>query len=176
MSKELWTQAYNNDQRAVAAVIQEVVKGHLDFDEMDDLVQESYTKAYEQLDGYDPNKASFLTWLCNVAKSVTVDYLKGKAAQKRPDLQYEYQLGVDDEGIVGYDDLCVDPSDDPANLIEALDSWEHTLSQMPEQMRRCIELRGEGYSNEDIAAQLETTEAVVRSQISQSRQLFEQSS
>lgn len=173
MSKELWTQAYNDDQRAVAAVIQEVVKGHIDFDELDDLVQEAYTKAYEQLDGYDPNKASFLTWLCNVAKSVTVDYIKGREAQKRPDLVYDHQLGVDDDGVVGYDDLAHDPSDDPANLIEALDAWEYGLSQMPDQMRQCVELRGEGYSNQEIAEQLDTTDGNVRYQISASREYLQ---
>lgn len=173
-NKELWEAAYQNDQRAVQTIVRETLGRPIDFTELEDLTQDVYTKAFEVVDGYDPDKSQFLTWLCNIAKSVTVDYVKSAAAQKRPDLVYDSEVrGVDDEGlVVCYEDLCSDPCDDPSNQVEAEDYYHEALSRMPEQMRQCIELRQMGHSNLEIATELGIADKTVRNLISDGRCYF----
>lgn len=173
-NKELWEAAYQNDQRAVQTIIRETLGRPIDFTELEDLTQDVYAKAFEVIDVYDANKAQFLTWLCNIAKSVTIDYVKSAAAQKRPDIVYDSEVrGVDDEGlVVCYEDLCSDPCDDPSNQVEAEDYWYSALDQMPEQMRRCFTLRQEGHSNTEIATALGVSDKTVRNLISEGRCYF----
>ena len=171
-NKDLWEKAYKKDRRAVVAIIQDTLKYHCE--DVEDLVQDTYTRAWEKLASYQPDKSSFLTWLCNIAKSVTVNYIEEQAALKRPDLVYDVELrGVDDDDIVvGYDDLVHDPADDPSNLVEGYGEWEYALSRMSEQMRHSVRMRGEGYSNAEIADSLDISEKTVRNLISASRQFF----
>ena len=174
-NKELWEAAYQNDQRAVQTIIRETLGRPIDFAELEDLTQDVYMRAFEDLSNYNADVASFLTWLCNIGKQVTINYVRSAAAQKRPDIVYDSEVrGVDDEGlVVCYEDLCSDPCDDPSNQVEAEDYYHEALSRMPEQMRMCVELRQQGHTNGEIALELDTSDGNVRYQISESRKYFE---
>ena len=41
-----------------------------------ELTQDAFLRAFSRIDSYDPNKASFNTWLCRIAYRLTLDFLK----------------------------------------------------------------------------------------------------
>ena len=41
-----------------------------------ELTQDAFLRAFSRIDSYDPNKASFSTWLCRIAYRLTLDFLK----------------------------------------------------------------------------------------------------
>ena len=47
-------------------------------DEMDaqELAQDTFLRAFNHIDSYDPQKASLSTWLCRIAYRLTLDFLK----------------------------------------------------------------------------------------------------
>lgn len=44
----------------------------------EDLVQETFIKVWKNIDQYDAHKASFSTWVLNIARYTTIDYLRSK--------------------------------------------------------------------------------------------------
>ena len=44
----------------------------------EDLVQETFVKVWKNIGQYDQQKASFSTWLLNIARYTTIDYLRSK--------------------------------------------------------------------------------------------------
>lgn len=174
--EDAWLTAWKKDRRAVRGIVMETLKGGYTNEDIEDLMQEAYAKAFMALPTYDEEQSSFLTWLCNITKSVTVDYIKAEEAKKRPALVFDVDLrGVDDEGlVVSYEDLCSDPCDDPAEQVAAEDYYHEALSRMPKQMRQCVELRQNGHSNLEIATELGIADKTVRNLISDGRVYFEE--
>ena len=44
----------------------------------EDIVQETFVKVWKNIDQYDQQKASFPTWVLNIARYTTIDYLRSK--------------------------------------------------------------------------------------------------
>ena len=60
----------------VRAVVCRVVKNKMDAEEV---VHDVLIKAINKLDKFDPNKASFKTWLATLAKNTSLDFVKSKS-------------------------------------------------------------------------------------------------
>ena len=163
---------YAHDVRAIRAVLGEIVTDH---HEVDELVQDTFLRCVEKADTYNEEQSTLLTWCCNVAKNVAKNYLRDKDRLPEVFCEAELGLGVDDDGAVCYDEIlgASDPCDHSELQVEAVDMYRHALRGMTRQMASCVEMRRTGYTNEEIADNLDTTEAVVRSQISQSKKYFE---
>lgn len=166
--EELWMDSYTSDRRAVYSVIRDTLKRAVPWDDLDDLIHDAYTNAWEKLDSFDEDKSKFLTWLCNVAKSTTVDYIKQESAGKRPDIVYESTLTPEEE----VEDILPNPMDDPAEQAQEASTLMAAFKDLPPQMCECVFLRRMGFSNQEIAERLGTTEGSVRSQISQAKKYF----
>jgi RNA polymerase sigma-70 factor (ECF subfamily) len=69
------------------AIIKAVPSISYDMD-LDDLEQETWLKAWEHRDQYDPARGAVQTWLFRIAHSVAVDWLRAQQAAKRPDLAF----------------------------------------------------------------------------------------
>ena len=63
-------------ERVFAMIVRQV-------DEMDaqELAQDTFLRAFSHIDSYDPQKASFSTWLCRIAYRLTLDFLKRRRPQ-----------------------------------------------------------------------------------------------
>jgi RNA polymerase sigma factor (sigma-70 family) len=164
------TELFKYDRAAVRKVICDL---EADYDVVDELMQETFARAWEKREGFD-EKAKLLTWVCAIAKNVVRDAVRSK--QSQPDLVPEDVLKPVEGG--GYTDTLVaaQPQDDPAASLEAEDMLDNIVLDMPVQMAVAVRMRLEGYDNAEIAAQLGTTSATIASQISQSRKYFQQSS
>lgn len=60
--------------------------------ELDDIEQETWLKAWEKRNSFDPDKAQIQTWLTMLAHGTAVDYVRREGAQKRPPLVLESTL------------------------------------------------------------------------------------
>ena len=59
----------------------------------EDLVQETFVKVWRNIEQYNPDKAAFSTWLLNIARYSTIDYLRSKQHKQRQ----KNQNGLDSE-------------------------------------------------------------------------------
>ena len=83
--RQLVTDALDGDQRAYErlvgkyqiALVRHVGKMVRDSQEVDDLVQEAFVKAFKSLESYSPAYA-FSTWLYRIATNHTIDYIRKK--------------------------------------------------------------------------------------------------
>ena len=59
-------------QRIFAMVVRQVP----DVMDAQELTQDSFMRAFDHIDSYDPQRASLSTWLCRIAYRLTLDFLK----------------------------------------------------------------------------------------------------
>lgn len=59
-------------QRIFAMVVRQVS----DVMDAQELTQDSFMRAFDHIDSYDPQRASLSTWLCRIAYRLTLDFLK----------------------------------------------------------------------------------------------------
>jgi RNA polymerase sigma-70 factor (ECF subfamily) len=53
------------------------------YQDTEDMVQEIFLKAYQSLSKYDPNKASFRTWLYRISSNHTINYFNSAYYRNR---------------------------------------------------------------------------------------------
>lgn len=178
--EELYTRTYREDR---VAVRDELLNSTNDYDVVDDLMQEAFTIAWRDLNRYDPNQSSLLTWVVNIAKQVGVDYMRREAADKRANevLEVYMESDTDEYGEAipyydrGYASAYIAEASaalDPALLIEAEDSYAEALHRMPDQMAAVVQMRREGMTNPLIAKELGVSEKRVRNLVHESRDYF----
>jgi RNA polymerase sigma-70 factor (ECF subfamily) len=59
-------------QRIFAMVVRQVP----DVMDAQELTQDTFVRAFDHIDSYDPQRASLSTWLCRIAYRLTLDFLK----------------------------------------------------------------------------------------------------
>lgn len=157
---------FKKDVMAVRSIICQYEE---DYDVVDELTQDTFLKAWENRGSFN-DKSKLLTWVCQIAKNVSRDYIKGKRGT--PHLVPEDVLKCADSDSYTDTLVAANPQDDPAEAWLAEDMLDKALALMTPQQAAAVKLRTEGYCNADIAEMLGTTEAVVRTQISTSRRYF----
>ena len=83
-------------QRVFAMIVRQVT----DVMDAQELTQDTFLRAFDHIDSYDPNKASLSTWLCRIAYRLTLDFLK----RRRPVIvsiedNKAWQTDISDEAI-----------------------------------------------------------------------------
>ena len=59
-------------ERVFAMIVRQVP----DVMDAQELTQDTFLRAFDHIDSYDPHKASLSTWLCRIAYRLTLDFLK----------------------------------------------------------------------------------------------------
>lgn len=139
--------------------------------EVDDVVQESFIKAYRAL-GKFRGDSQFYTWLYRIAVNTAKNVLVSR--NRRPP-QSDVDI-VDAEYYSGSERLR--DNDSPENLAfrdELQEVVNEALANLPEDLRTAVTLREfEGLSYEDIAAIMECPVGTVRSRIFRAREAMDQ--
>lgn len=134
-----------------------------------DLTQETFLRVYKGIGSFR-GEAQFGTWLFRIAHNT---YLKWLRRADRPEILLG---GEDDEAV---DDGPV--SEDPSPLDQALEQQRHELVQeaiedLPDQMRRCTQLRIEqDLSYGEIATTLRLSVQTVKVHLFQARKKLKKS-
>jgi len=133
----------------------------------EELANDAFIKAYKALSTFDGNKASFRTWIYNIALNATTDYWRKKK------ISTTSMYGNDDEGEVtvlefkSYDDSPLDVminSERHAQINSAMSKLDPIQADM---LNKLVD----GYSYEEIAEELSMNLGTVKATIHRSRQL-----
>lgn len=152
--------------------VQAIVSRYInDREEVNDIVQEAFIKAYRALSHFRGD-SQFYTWLYRIAVNTAKNYLVSRS--RRPpasDIDAE-----EAEYVTGSDRLW--DADSPENIIYR-DELEvvvnEAIKNLPEDLRTAVTLREfEGLSYEDIAAIMECPVGTVRSRIFRAREAIDQ--
>ena len=133
-----------------------------DVDLAEDLVQETFLRAYERLDQFDPSRR-FGPWLFRIGVNLTLDH------HRRRKRRIWGFLFSDSSRDTAPDPGVADPRQERDLQQEV--HW--VIEQLPEQFRIVLVLRDlENFSTSEIAAILERTEATIRWRLGEARTRF----
>jgi RNA polymerase sigma-70 factor (ECF subfamily) len=154
-------------QHRVRAIVGRYVHDH---GEVDDVVQESFIKAYRAL-GKFRGDSQFYTWLYRIAVNTAKNFLVARS-RRPPSSDVELE---DAEHFVGNEGLT--DIDTPENLAQGEELRavvEAAIGGLPEDLRVAITLREmEGLSYEDIAHIMGCPVGTVRSRIFRAREAID---
>jgi len=142
-----------------------------DREEVNDIVQEAFIKAYRALANFRGD-SQFYTWLYRIAVNTAKNYLVSRS--RRPPAN---DIDVDDaEYFAGSDKLR--DVDTPENIVyrdELEQVVNDAITNLPEDLRSAVTLREfDGLSYEDIATIMECPVGTVRSRIFRAREAIDE--
>lgn len=133
-----------------------VLRGLGDPGAAQDVVQETFLKAWRSADRYDPELASLRVWLFGIARNTMLDH--ARAAQVRPWLR---EL-ADPATLAGAGEPVADPTE---HLVQA---WvvEEALRRLPEHHRAALVMTHlQGRPHDEVAAELGIPTGTLRSRV-----------
>jgi RNA polymerase sigma factor (sigma-70 family) len=173
----LVTSALAGDQKAYKALFEMyrqaifhiTVKIVRNPDEANDLVQETFIKAFGSLKTYDHNYR-FSTWLYKIAANSSIDYLRKR---KIDSLSLDKPIPTRDGDVqMEIPDDSYNPEKDLRNR-ERIIGIEDAIASLPEKYREVIVLRHkEDRSYEEIAEVLKVPVGTVKARIFRARELL----
>lgn len=129
-----------------------------------DLAQETFLRAFERLDQFDPSRR-FGPWLFRIGVNLTLDHLRRRKRRAWTSLFTDSRI-----------DKAPDPaSPDPRQARDLEEEVRHVLEGIPERYRTILILRDlENFSTSEIAAIVDRKEATVRWRLAEARNRFQQ--
>ncbi|MDG1144806.1 MAG: RNA polymerase sigma factor RpoE [Burkholderiales bacterium] len=156
-------------QRRVSRLVSRFVRSDA---EVEDIVQESFIKAYRALGSFRGDSA-FYTWLYRIAVNTAKNHLV--SASKRPISLSQFEKNDDDD--FEEDHFMSDAATPESELItkQIAETVNKTMNELPADLREAIMLREiEGMSYEDIADSMGCPIGTVRSRIFRAREAISQ--
>ena len=148
-------------ERRVLKVIRRFVP---DVDLAHDLMQESFLRAWERLDQFDPSRR-FGPWLFRLAVNLTYDHLRKQKRRGR------WSMFTD----AGEGDQPDPAAPDPRSDSDLAQEVHAVLEQVPETYRTVLVLRDlEGFCTSEVAAITERSEATIRWRLAEARKMFKE--
>lgn len=148
-------------QRRLFGVCFAMVRNH---DDAMDLVQESFVRAYRNLDRFEGN-STFYTWIYRIAKNVCIDHLR--KAQRQRTVDYDDAVGRDEDSESSILPPRLDVN--PAQVLgrkELMEKIEKAINDLSPKHREIILLREvEGMAYSEIAEVLEISIGTVMSRL-----------
>ncbi len=153
-------------QHRIAAVVSRFVR---DYAECQDVVQDSFIRAYKSLSGFRGD-SQFYTWMYRIAVNTAKNHLASQKRRPRADVELE-----DAEHIDG--GVYIQNNDTPEHELlreEIAQVVSKALDQLPAEIRQAITLREmEGLSYEEIAEVMNSPVGTVRSRIFRAREAID---
>ena len=171
---ELLLGAKNGDQKAFTALMEKYKKSvyHLILkivkkpEDAEDLMIESFSKAFDHLDQYSPNYA-FSTWLYKITSNTCIDFLRKKRIE---------QISLENQAGTILDNLNFSTNTNPEiDLMrtQRIDKLQHAVNSMDEIFSRVITLRYfKEYSYEEISAELDIPIGTIKVQLYRAKKIL----
>ncbi|MFJ5444774.1 RNA polymerase sigma factor RpoE [Methylobacillus methanolivorans] len=180
LDQQLVERAQGGDKRAFGLLVDKYQRklGRLlsrlirDPAEVEDVVQESFIKAYRALPSFRGDSA-FYTWLYRIGINTAKNYLvaMGRRPQATGDIEIEDAENFDD----GDELRTMDTPETELMGKEIAQTVNDTVASLPEELRTAITLREiEGLSYEEIATMMDCPIGTVRSRIFRARETIAQ--
>jgi len=155
-------------QYKVHAIISRYIK---DFDEVNDVVQEAFIKAYRALENFR-GESAFYTWLYRIAVNTAKNYLVSRN-RRPPSLDIDATSSQYSE-----ENSQLQDHDSPENILykDELESIiSNAIKELPEDLRTALMLREfEDLSYEQISDIMDCPVGTVRSRIFRAREALEE--
>lgn len=117
------------------------------FSELDDAVGEACVKVFEGLPSFNSERSGFSTWVYTVTCNACVDTLRKRNGQQEETLDLSV---LESQSYDFYKD-----TDSRIDL-------EKRIKKLSKEERELVEMKVHGFSNAEIAAELDTTEGYVK--------------
>ena len=136
--------------------------------EVEDVVQESFIKAYRALPNFRGDSA-FYTWLYRIGINTAKNYLVSMG--RRPQVMQEVEIDDVENFEGGYEMRTTDTPETALMTKQIAQTVNDTVAALPEELRTAITLREiEGLSYEEIATLMQCPIGTVRSRIFRARE------
>jgi RNA polymerase sigma-70 factor, ECF subfamily len=136
--------------------------------EVEDVVQESFIKAYRALPNFRGDSA-FYTWLYRIGINTAKNYLVSQG--RRPQVMQEVEIEDVENFDSGYEMRTTDTPETALMTKQIAQTVNDTVANLPEELRTAITLREiEGLSYEEIATLMQCPIGTVRSRIFRARE------
>lgn len=157
---------FESNQRAIFHIIVKIVRNE---EEAQDLVQETFIKAFGSLKSYNPNYR-FTTWLYKIAANSSIDHIRKKKIQT---FSLDQPISTKDGYIsVEVADMSYHPERDLSNKQKRLSITE-AINSLPEKYKQVIVMRHqEDKTYEQIADILKVPVGTVKARIFRARELL----
>lgn len=163
--QDAYKQLMDKYQKPLYFHVLKMVRNH---EQVEDLVQEAFMKAFNNLNSYNTNYA-FSTWLYRITTNHTIDYLRKKKLKttsindpvKTKDGEMEIQIS--------------DDAETDRNIIrnERKKIIHNAINDLPKKYRRVIEMRHlQELSYQEIADQLDLPLGTVKAHIFRAREML----
>jgi RNA polymerase sigma-70 factor (ECF subfamily) len=128
----------------------------------EDATQETFVRAYRNIAQF--REGNFPGWLMRIGKNVCVDEWR----------KQRFETGIEDaDGAIPASSRPGPPSlDSLADLRFAAQKVREEMAGLPEEQRRCLEMKIEGYSYEETAARTGLPVAAVKSHLQNGRRML----
>lgn len=150
----------------ISSLIRKMIKNE---DDIDDLVQESFIKAFNALDKFQEGY-SFSSWLYRIASNTCIDFLRKKRFST---------ISIDNPGYTEEDDASIDIKDESYEAdLEVLANERkkalfEAIAELPENYREIIELRHEQELDyKDISDRLDMPLGTVKAHLFRARKML----
>ena len=180
IDQELVERAQRGDKRAFGMLVEKYQRklGRLlsrlirDPSEVEDVVQESFIKAYRALPNFR-GESAFYTWLYRIGINTAKNYLV--AMGRRPQVTTEIEIEDAENFEDGNELRTMDTPETELMGKEIAKTVNDTVASLPEELRTAITLREiEGLSYEEIATLMDCPIGTVRSRIFRARETIAQ--
>ncbi len=155
-------------QRKIERLVSRIVR---DPDEISDITQEAFIKAYRALPKFRGDSA-FYTWLYRIAINCAKNYLAGQG--RRPRTQSSPNAQNPDGSETFEDNENLSDINTPESLLmgkQVAETVNQAVADLPEDLRTAVTLREiEGMSYEEIAQAMHCPIGTVRSRIFRARE------
>ena len=152
-------------QRKVERLLSRIIRNQ---DEIQDVAQESFIKAYRALANFRGDSA-FYTWLYRISVNTAKNYLVSQGRRAPTSTGYDAEEAEDFEDAVGLRDNATPDAQLMSKQIAQIVNT--TIDKLPEELRTAITLREiDGLSYEEIAQIMDCPIGTVRSRIFRARE------
>ncbi|MCC5914481.1 MAG: sigma-70 family RNA polymerase sigma factor [Balneolaceae bacterium] len=173
----LVSQAMDGDQAAFRQLMEKyqkplyfhVIKMVKDKEQIEDLIQESFVKAFDNLSSYNTNYA-FSTWLYRITTNHTIDYLRKKKLET---------MSISDPVKTRDGDMSIQLEDEQAETDRRIIRKQRSkiihqaIEDLPDKYRVVIKMRHlEELSYDEIATELDLPLGTVKAHIFRAREML----
>ncbi|MGI4758391.1 MAG: RNA polymerase sigma factor [Janthinobacterium lividum] len=163
-----WQQLVTSQHRRVYGICYRFTGSPTD---ADDLTQDVFLKVYRNLQGFDPAKGAFTTWLTTLTRNLLVDHFR-RTRQDRSTDSLDEPARDDSDGPTMADRLA-DPAPSQMQRVAQMElraRIQHALKQLSPELREAVILRDlQDMDYKEIALVLHVPEGTVKSRISRGR-------
>jgi len=181
-ARELVKRFKQGDQSAFAELVQayrkplyyvilKIVNNETD---AEDLVTETFIKAFENIDKFD-ERFAFSTWLFKIGNNLAIDFLR-KKKRSVPTVSLSDKVSSADEDSPTYEEVLKEKTQDTSELVHYRLEAEHVkkiMDQLPKDLKEILELKYiQELTHQEIAKKLNIPIGTVKGRLARARKLL----